>query len=61
MLSRQLPLDLGEAPASPPLPWEHIPSERQLAVLAALARLIAQAVVQEEAPADAAAAAIAVA
>ncbi len=61
MLSRQLPLDLGETPASPPLPWEHIPSERQLAVLTALARLIAQAAVQEEVLADVATAPIAVA
>jgi len=45
MRSRQLPLDLGELPASPPLLWDVLPAEDQLAAVAALARLIAQAAV----------------
>jgi hypothetical protein len=43
MRSRQLPLDLGERPASPPGLWDALPAEDQLAAVAALARLIAQA------------------
>lgn len=48
MRSRQLALDLGQMPASPPLVWDALPAEHQLAVVAALARLIAQAAVREE-------------
>ena len=54
MRSRQLPLDLGEPRASPPLLWDVLPAEHQLAAVAALARLIAQAagraVHEEECP-----------
>ena len=54
MRSRQLPLDLGERPASPPRLWDVLPAEDQLAAVAALARLIAQAagwaVHEEECP-----------
>ena len=54
MCSRQLSLDLGEMPASPPLLWDVLPAEPQLAAIAALARLIAQAAVcavhEEECP-----------
>ncbi len=48
MRSRQLPLDLGELPSPPPHLWNRLPVEHQLAVVAALARLIAQAAVHEE-------------
>ena len=54
MRSRQLSLDLGEMPASPPPLWDALPAEDQLAAVAALARLIAQAAVcavhEEECP-----------
>lgn len=54
MRSRQLPLDLGELPTSPPLLWDVLPAEDRLAAVAALARLIAQAaecaVHEEECP-----------
>jgi hypothetical protein len=53
MRSRQLPLDLGELPASPPLLWDVLPAEDRLAAVAALARLIAQAAecaIHEECP-----------
>ena len=54
MRSRQLPLDLGEVPASPPLLWDGLPAEDQLAAVTTLARLIAQvavcAVHEEECP-----------
>ena len=54
MRSRQLPLDLGELPASPPLLWDVLPTEDQLAAMTTLARLIAQAAVyavhEEECP-----------
>ena len=54
MRSRQLSLDLGETPASPPLLWDVLPAEHQVAAVAALARLIAQvavyAVHEEECP-----------
>ena len=43
MHSQQLALDLGETPAPAPLPWELLPAEHQLVVVAALARVIAQA------------------
>jgi hypothetical protein len=48
MRSRPLALDPGETPASPPLVWDVLPAEHQFAVVAALARLIAQAAVREE-------------
>ena len=54
MRSRQLPLDLGEIPTSPPLLWDVLPAEHQLAAMTTLARLIAQAAVcavhEEECP-----------
>ena len=54
MRSRQLPLDLGEMPTSPPLLWDALPAEDQLAAMTTLARLIAQAAVcavhEEECP-----------
>jgi hypothetical protein len=54
MRSRQLPLDLGEMLASPPLLWDVLPAEHQLAAVMTLARLIAQvavcAVHEEECP-----------
>lgn len=53
MRSRQLPLDLGEMPVSPPHLWDQLPVEHQLAAVAALARLIAQAAVREEKNPDA--------
>ncbi len=53
MHSRQLALDLGETPAPAPLLWELVPVEHQLVAVAALARLIAQAAVPEEAQPDA--------
>jgi hypothetical protein len=55
MRSRQLPLDLGEMPASPSPLWDVLPSEHQLAAVTTLARLIAQAAVREEDRSDAAA------
>ncbi len=53
MDSQQLALDLGEMPASPPHLWNLLPVESQLAVVATLARLIAQATVREEKASDA--------
>jgi hypothetical protein len=53
MHNRQLALDLGETPAPAPLLWELLPAEQQLVVIAALARLIAQAAVSEEDDPDA--------
>jgi hypothetical protein len=54
MRSRQLPLDLGEIPASPASLWDGLPAEDQLAAVTTLARLIAQvtvcAVREEECP-----------
>jgi hypothetical protein len=54
MRSRQLPLDLGELPASPASLWDVLPAEDQLAAVTTLARLIAQvavcAVHEEECP-----------
>ena len=48
MHNRQLALDLGETPAPTLLLWELLPAEHQLVAVDALARLIAQAAVQEE-------------
>jgi hypothetical protein len=48
MHTQQLPLDLGELPASPPHLWDWLPAEHQSAVVGALARLIAQAAIREE-------------
>jgi hypothetical protein len=45
MRSRQLPLDLGKTSTSPPLLWDVLPAENQLAAMTTLARLIAQAAV----------------
>ncbi|HLQ31480.1 MAG TPA: hypothetical protein VK457_02230 [Chloroflexota bacterium] len=53
MHSRQLALDLGETPAPPLLLWDVLPAEHQLVAVAALARLIAQAAVPQEAQPDA--------
>jgi hypothetical protein len=54
MRSRQLSLDLGEMPASPPLLWDVLPAEGQFAAMTSLARLIARAAVyavhEEECP-----------
>ena len=56
MRNRQLPLDLGEPPTFPPPPllWDVLPAENQLAAMTTLARLIAQAAVyavhEEECP-----------
>ncbi len=55
MRNRQLPLDLGEPPTfPPPLLWDVLPAENQLAAMTTLARLIAQAAVsavrEEECP-----------
>ena len=54
MRNRQLPLNLGELPTSPPLLWDGLPAEDQLAAVTTLARLIAQAAVsavhEEECP-----------
>lgn len=55
MHSRQLPLDLGETPVSPSHLWTQLAVEHQLAVVAALARLIAQATLCEENTPDASA------
>jgi hypothetical protein len=54
MHTQQLPLDLGEIPASPPHLWDWLPAEHQFAVVVALARLIAQAAIREEDDFDAA-------
>ncbi len=54
MHTRQLPLDLGELPASPSDFWDRLPVKHQLAVVAALARLIAQAAIRDEEDLDAA-------
>jgi len=48
----QLSLDLLETPAPPALVWDGLPDEEQVAVVVALARLIAQAAVLEEANVD---------
>ena len=53
MRSRQLTLDLGEMSAPPSLLWDVFPAEHELVAVAALARLIAQAVVPDEDHADA--------
>jgi hypothetical protein len=53
MTSRQLALDLGAGPASPRHIWDALPAAEQLAVVAAWARLIAQAAVHEEENRDA--------
>ena len=53
MTSRQLALDLGAGPASPLHIWDVLSAEEQLAVVAAWARLIAQAAVREEEHRDA--------
>lgn len=53
MTSRQLALDLGSVPASPPHVWDALPAEEQRAVVATWARLIAQAAVREEEHRDA--------
>ena len=54
MRNRQLPLDLGELPTSPPLLWDVLPTENQFVAMTTLARLIAQAAVyalhEEECP-----------
>jgi hypothetical protein len=52
MHSRQLALELGETPAPALFLWDLVPAEHQLVVVAALARLIAQAAVQEEGQLD---------
>lgn len=49
MVSLQLTLDLRELTAPPMQVWDGVPDEHQVAVVAALARLIAQAAVS---PAD---------
>jgi hypothetical protein len=48
----QLALDLLETPAPLALVWDGLPDEQQVAVVIALARLIAQAAVLEEANVD---------
>jgi hypothetical protein len=48
----QLPLDLLETPAPAALVWDGLPDEEQVVVVVALARLIAQAAVLEEANVD---------
>ena len=45
MVSLQLALDLRELSAPPVQVWDGVPEEHQAAVVAALARLIAQAAV----------------
>jgi hypothetical protein len=48
MTSPQLALDLGEGPVAPLHIWDALPAAEQRAVVAAWARLIAQAAVREE-------------
>ena len=48
MHSQQLALDLRETPVPAPLHWKQVPVEYQLAAVAALARVIAQAATVRE-------------